>query len=393
MARTPVLILAILLLPFGLPAQEVIDLSAGDRILSMDTVPVMVLGTLDGPDWAQFESLRDAAFAPDGTLYLLDAAAPRVVAVAPDGSLRHQVGRQGEGPGEYRWPESVDVLPDGRVVVFDSRKRAFLTYDSDGTHLDEVRPDLSEGVPTGPMEPMTDGSLLALPLRMVTSRLGAAMVTGRGTRSVGTELPILRVPVRDDAPATVFAGLPVPESLGDATSVLRAFVPEPSFGVLGTEIALADNTGYAIEVVTADGVPARTLRRPLEPRPTSSRDRDSFLEALGSSRPTRIGQRGTPTSGRPAPEPWFHPFVAPTMDVKTDGDRALWVLRSHPSDATRPGPIDVLSSEGEYLGTLDAEFRTLPAAFGPGGLVAFFDSGAFDEPLVRVYRLPEALGH
>jgi hypothetical protein len=33
----------------------------------------------------------------------------------------------------------------------------------------------------------------------------------------------------------------------------------------------------------------------------------------------------------------------------------------------------------------------LPAAFGPNGLVVFFEPGELDVPTAAVYRLPEAL--
>jgi hypothetical protein len=390
MTRILLSISTVLLFPSGVLAQEVVDLPQRDRVLSFDTVPELVLGTLDGPIWAQFQSLTDAAFAADGTLYLLDGSAPKVVAVDRDGSLSHMVGRPGEGPGEYRAPESVDVLTSGNIAVFDSRKRAFLIYDAEGRHLDEVRPNLAEGIPTAPMEPMTDGSLLALPMRMVTTRLGAAMVTGLGSRSVGTSLPLLRIPIGDGEPASVVASFPVPEALDDEASVLRAFVPQPSFGVLGTEVAMTTNSAYAIELLAANGASVRTLRRPLPSRATSRHDRASFLEGL-DFRPRSLTPSGASPSRRSPPEPWYYPTISPTTDMRTDGRGSVWVLRSHAEDATLPGRVDVLVGQGAYVGTLPDAFNGLPAAFGPEGLVVFVSAGEYDEPLAMIYRLPQFL--
>lgn len=56
-----------------------------------------------------------------------------------------------------------------------------------------------------------------------------------------------------------------------------------------------------------------------------------------------------------------------------------------------PGPIDVLTPAGQYVGTFATGSMTLPAAFGPDGLVAFIERDEFDVPTVAVKRLPAVL--
>lgn len=51
-----------------------------------------------------------------------------------------------------------------------------------------------------------------------------------------------------------------------------------------------------------------------------------------------------------------------------------------------PGGLDILDRDGSYLGTTTA-LPGLPRAFGPDGQVVFFDRGAYDVPVARVYRL------
>ena len=56
-----------------------------------------------------------------------------------------------------------------------------------------------------------------------------------------------------------------------------------------------------------------------------------------------------------------------------------------------PGPIDVVSPDGRYMGTLQtgtAALPDMPDAFGPDGLVAFLDEDAFEVPVIAVRRLP-----
>ncbi len=52
------------------------------------------------------------------------------------------------------------------------------------------------------------------------------------------------------------------------------------------------------------------------------------------------------------------------------------------------GPIDVVTSDGVYVGTYRAPATKMPDAFGPGGLVAFVELDEFDVASVVVRRLP-----
>ncbi|HZD04300.1 MAG TPA: 6-bladed beta-propeller, partial [Longimicrobiales bacterium] len=173
----------LLLAPSLLLAQDTVAFPAADRPLDLRLEPLYQVGALDGEPWEEFQSLDGAAFGPDGRLYLRDERGTRVVAVGPDGGFLHRVGAPGDGPGEYRSPSGVVTLRDGRVVVWDSRKRAFLLYGADGAHLDEVRPDLQAAVPGAPFAVAPDGSVLALAERLLTGRLGHAYFTAAGVRS------------------------------------------------------------------------------------------------------------------------------------------------------------------------------------------------------------------
>ena len=55
------------------------------------------------------------------------------------------------------------------------------------------------------------------------------------------------------------------------------------------------------------------------------------------------------------------------------------------------GPIDVLTADGDYIGTFSAGTPGMPAAFGPEGLVAFIELDELDVATVVVRRLPATL--
>jgi hypothetical protein len=52
------------------------------------------------------------------------------------------------------------------------------------------------------------------------------------------------------------------------------------------------------------------------------------------------------------------------------------------------GPVDLLSSEGVYLGSLPGGSLGIPEAFGPGGLVAVRETDEFDVATIRILEVP-----
>lgn len=98
----------------------------------------------------------------------------------------------------------------------------------------------------------------------------------------------------------------------------------------------------------------------------------------------------------------FMPEVPVVRDVRTTWDGTIWVLRRGPDPVgealaltdtgeSEPGPIDVLSVEGRYVGTFAPEETMLPRAFGPGGLVAFVETDEYDVATIVVRRLPDGV--
>ena len=55
----------------------------------------------------------------------------------------------------------------------------------------------------------------------------------------------------------------------------------------------------------------------------------------------------------------------------------------------RPAPIDILTPDGAYVGTLAN--AAMPVAFGPDGLAAWLEINELDVPVVVVRRLPEGV--
>ena len=108
----------------GAAFQEVGD---ADRVLRIDGVA----GDGDGG----FGRLADVAPSRSGdTLYVLDEMEARVTAFARDGRMLFRFGGAGEGPGEFKRPTQVLVLPwSGEVAVWDHGRQRLTIHRPDGS--------------------------------------------------------------------------------------------------------------------------------------------------------------------------------------------------------------------------------------------------------------------
>ena len=75
-----------------------------------------------------------------------------------------------------------------------------------------------------------------------------------------------------------------------------------------------------------------------------------------------------------------------SWETHTTWDGRIWVMRQG-DELLEDGPIDVLTADGEYLGTYSMGATKMPDAFGPDGLIAFVELDEFDVAKVVVRRL------
>lgn len=93
------------------------------------------IGVLDGAPEYQFGSIRALAVDGGGDIYVLDAHGPVIRKYAPDGTYVSDIGREGEGPGEYKRPDSgLTFTPDGRLVLRDPGNGRMSIYSPDGDY-------------------------------------------------------------------------------------------------------------------------------------------------------------------------------------------------------------------------------------------------------------------
>ena len=73
-------------------------------------------------------------------------------------------------------------------------------------------------------------------------------------------------------------------------------------------------------------------------------------------------------------------------DLDVDWDDRIWLGRWGPT-GDDDGPTDIVTPDGDYIGTLPPDGLRTPDAFGPDGLMAYIELDEMEVPTVRVVRL------
>ena len=387
---------------FGLHAQEVVDLPAEDTPLSADFEQVYRVGSAEATaEWEEFFAIQDIGFDGAGNLYLLDGSdaggGRRVVVVDAAGRHVRDFGRPGGGPGEFQRPTELIVWADGRSLVGDMM-RGYHVFRPDGEFERTAREDGGFMVMTrAGLRPERTGSQAAV-VRDERSLLRIDLSSTEVEAQVLVEAWAPRAPT--DFPD---GGVDFEEVL-DMVGEEWGFEPEVLFDAMPEGgVAFSDSSGYAIKLLDASGAISRVLRRPIGPLPATEQrkraERERRLEQESSRQVTQLG-------GDPPPEVLamidryreaqragvenmrFYPEVPVIAAIRVTWDGALWIERSTEPGADAPGPIDVLTPDGRYVGTFPAGRLKMPDAFGPDGFAAFVDTDEFDVPVITVRRLP-----
>ena len=409
-------------------AQETIELAGEDRWLDADFEEVFRVGSLMGEEWEQFGDVRKVMFDGAGRLHVFDSQAERIFVVGADGALIREIGRTGEGPGEFRNAVDFVAMEDGRVVVADVGHRAYHFFDADGDFERMVRMGghASLTVVGNHMPQRGDDAL-------VTSASGGGMIAMTVTSIAGadppkaadpTSRPIERVDLSGEeiSKDTIAEGW-LPTSGGPLSGIRvtpgglsvnmagssgpPVFSPRLYWDVLpdGT-VAYSDSSTYAVRIVAAGTGVERILTRPFPPERVTDRvikeEKDRRLEELAATPDDELGGarmviNGQVVGGDPDERRKkeredienlrFFTEVPVIRDLHTSWNGMIWVRRRG-EERTNDGPIDVLDMAGRYVGSYRTGDTEIPDAFGPDGLAAFIERDELGVETVVVKRVP-----
>jgi hypothetical protein len=379
----------------GADAQPVVRVAAADRALAAPGAPLFAVGRADGRDWEAFGRVAHVAFDRADNLYVLDQGNGRVVVLDPRGRFVRQFGRRGRGPGEMIAPMQLAVTHDGSVVVADVGQRAFAVFSPEGEFRNSVPFPTRTGVAGLAVAAFPGGGVITV-VQQLAGAGGPGAEASSSRSLVWKSLNDARPPVTlfraPDAPGATREG----QGTRTAVSSTVIFAPRLSFGVFPSgALAVAHTADYRIAVTgRGPSTPtARFVERPLRPRRVTAADRERMREL--QSDPARSGVTIVSTGRTPrgaAAEVLARrlegmPFadVIPVIEaLAVDGSGRLWVQRAGREVGT-DGPIDLLTEQGGYLGTVSG--LKMPAAFG-AGRAAWIEADALGVQRVVVRPLP-----
>jgi len=268
----------------------------------------------------------------EGRIYVADGRPPSVKVFGPDGAYRRTLGREGEGPGEFRWPVGLKLDPLERLWVIDYRNARYSVFNPNGELVRTANRSLPGWHVPWPGE-FSGPELL---------EVGAVSVEGDPAFLVAVDTA--RLAPGDTISFPEFQLNPVP------------FAPELIW-TLGRngELWFARTDEYRVYRRSPTGDTQRILARPLEPEQLSEREKIEALEAM-RARMGRMGGAGG------VPDLSDLPDRKPILEqLWLDSGGSLWVMRTG-REKYRYSSADVFAPSGDYLGQVELPFtiRTPP---------------------------------
>lgn len=117
-----------------------------DPKMDIELEEVFRLGGWDGGDDEFFGIVTDIEQDEEGNLYVLDSQLSEIKVYSAEGEYLNTIGREGEGPGEFRAAAGLFWMPDGRLGVMQAFPSRMVTLWPDGTAADDLTLDAGEGI-------------------------------------------------------------------------------------------------------------------------------------------------------------------------------------------------------------------------------------------------------
>jgi hypothetical protein len=285
-----------------------------------------------------FGVLTQIASDEEGNIYLLDAQLNQVLVFSPDGEYLKSIGREGEGPGEFRRPSDMFVTVDGNVAVIQRMpgKVILLTADGDPAGTFNV-PQPEDG--------------------------GMQMFSGGAPTDAGAVLWISRF-ARKEASFETVAMLVAIDKEGNQTASyaekrdtrdLAKLVLDEKKMFMGALVWNASEDGrvytsedfdaYHINVWNADGTLDRVIEREYTHRQRSEEEIEIFT-------PRVMIRRGNQVQ---SPEVKTSETDRDVQQIFPRADGSIWVLSSHGAFDASDGEIaavDVFDGTGKFTGQI-----------------------------------------
>lgn len=338
--------------------------------------PEVRIGALTGDPAYTFGLITDLAVRRDGTIYVADVRVPVIHRYDPTGEHLGTIGREGEGPGEYRRPVGLETLSDGSLALWDYGNRRIGVYGPDGDFRRSHR------VPTGLISAhRMFYADTADHFYVRTALFTSGMPPDQGLIRLspeGSVLDTVMFPNRGDDGPMEFA-----------RETLSAWTPHRA-------LVVGENDEYSFTIHRADGTTV-TVTRQARPVRVKSGERE-WWEARSERWEREHADRGEDLAPIPETKPAFEALSvdeAGRIWVRRYVEAERFQSRSEEDNAEEPGTVwrerptyDVYTRDGVFLGTALLPYRT-DRVVSRGRSVWGIQRGEFDEAYVVRFELTE----
>jgi hypothetical protein len=337
---------------------------------SLSPEPLLEIGEVDGDPGYLFSRISDVRLLPGGGVAVADAGLQAVRLYAPDGRFLRDLGRQGQGPGEFTSIMGLRVVAPDTVLAYDAAEGRLTTFLASGELLSTQPFRGDDGFPEAYIGAFDDGghavAWIARAPRDPSQVTPDPMQIGRfgpdgGLRSILGSAPGMRR-LRSPLP----------------------FSPHFLAAMSGDSVFFTDGSDGRITVAGPDGGPGRTFR--VEAERPEAEDAWRSLEELIEDPDQFDALRGL----RDLPGADSVPIFS---ELRMHDEDRLWLKRYEP--ATDSHRLSRRRTGGEWL-VVERDGRVIARVAIPDGFRPEHVKGdrvagvALDElgvERVRVYEL------
>lgn len=351
--------------------------------------PEVVIGIEGSDEHYLFTDVRGARRLPGGRIAVLDAGSYRIRIYDASGRYLTEMGGEGDGPSEFRYPQFLGVVGDS-LLLYEYFPARLTWFTANGDFIDRV----SVAQPSG-------GITRAMAFGLLDGRwvVGMGLPTNREF-TVGVNrlpLPIWRFDVLGVGLDSLGAIPGFEESIsfprpGTTRHSVHLFGKSSYLAASDHEIFVAASDTYSIQVLDSRGQLRRIIRRWTPSRIVTDEDIDRYMEQ-------RVDAAGVKPEERSAWEESFRDAsVASKMPAyrwaQVDEVGNLWV-EDWQDVGLGQGPFSVFDADGIWLGQVDVPEGLLPdrgglfqqwAEIGPDYFLGVWEDDLGVQQ-VRLYRI------
>lgn len=358
--------------------------------------PTLQIGVLEGPEEYQFSGLVGAVRLSDGRIVVADAGSLELRFFGADGRFLSRVGREGDGPGEFRHLGFLGVFQGDSLATFDLYLRRVQIFGPDGGLARSYSVEsMAERVIPQKVIDIVDGSFMAIRFFDVDREISNGIARWPHEIVATMDLRTGQIDSISHVPGseTFFEASPN----GDVVDSRYIFGNGNEFSAQAGRIAIIATDTFSVTVSGLDGSPALIIRREVLPEPATEEQFNRYVDGV-----LQLVFPGENDEAREDVERYRRSLLdqpkAPTLpilrSVQLDEEGNIWLeMYYHPGED--PPPYQVFKADGTWLGEvamppgLDRGFNTYWAPYFQIG--SDFILGVWKDELdvqyVRLYEL------